>query len=64
MMPVVDGMVFVSEFGEKGTERCGRGWREAVFPAEVNIKPGPIVVVQTEGLGYMHLVQAPLETSS
>jgi hypothetical protein len=36
---------------------------KAIFLAEGNIKPGPFMVFEMEGLGQVRLVQAMLKTS-
>jgi len=62
-MALLDRVAFSREFGQKRTQRRWCGWREIVLLTEVDIKPGPFVVVQVEGFGHMSLVQAPFETS-
>ena len=64
MVPLFDGVAFGGEFGQEGTQRGGRGRREAVLLTEGDIEPCPFLVVRMEGLGDTGLVQAPLETRS
>jgi hypothetical protein len=63
VMALVNGAAFGSELGEKGTERCGRGRRIAEFMAEIEIEPGPFLVVRTLGMRDPGLVEPALETS-
>ena len=52
VMALVDEVAFGGEFGEKWTKGRGCGGRKVVFVAEVEIKPGPFVVVWTVGLRH------------
>ena len=63
IVTLLDGVAFSREFGQKRTQRRWCCWREAILLAEENIRPGPFMVVEMQGLGQVRLVQAPLETS-
>ena len=62
MMPLFNGVAFSCEFGQKGTQRGGCGWWEVVLLTKVEKKGGPFLIIPTEYLGNVRLVQAPLKT--
>ena len=62
MMSVVDGMVFVSEFGQERAQSGRRSGWITEFLAEVQVEFHPFVVCQAKRLRNFGLVKPALET--
>ena len=62
MMPVVDGVVFVSEFGQERAQSGRRGGWVTEFLAEVQIEFHPFEVCRAKRQRNFGLVKSALET--
>ena len=62
-MSVVNGMVFVGEFGQERAQSSRHGGRIPPFLAEVEIELHPFVLRLTKRRGNFGFVQAAVDTS-